>query len=339
MSKLLVVLLLVITALMADEGDEYTLGEGLKVPDIPLYIGGYVSTDYTYFNEQKHNRYSIDDIAFLAYGGVNKLSYLAEFEYKEFYVKEWGAKDVKEEHTELLVERLFMTYHIDENYQAEFGKFNSPIGFWNLTPINVLRDTSSSPHSSMLLFPKYTTGANLEYRYFLDYELKINLLLQENNDLDDKYNNFDIDSLYGFGLEYVKDDFHIRVDGGYFHSKLPLLQYQDISYAMISFKIDKEKYQIMGEFGTQFFRDKMIVPHAGYLQGVYRLSEKHAVISRLESYKKYELFGTREYSTQDAIAIFGYTYRPLYPIALKAEYQFHSQEDQDRALFSFSVLF
>ncbi|MCD6259073.1 MAG: hypothetical protein J7J31_05660 [Helicobacteraceae bacterium] len=339
MSKFLLALIFALTVVIADEGDKYTLGEGVKIPDIPLYVGGYISTDYTYFNEQKHNRYSIDDIAFLAYGNINKFSYLAELEYKEFYVKEWGTADSSQKHTELLVERIFATYNIDDNYKVELGKFNSPIGFWNLTPINVLRETSSKPQSSVLLFPKYTTGINLEYTHFLDYEVKINLLLQENNDLDDKYNNFDIDALYAFGLEYGRSDFHVRIDGGYFHSKQALLQCRDISYLLTSFKLDREKYQLMGEIGTQFFRDKMIVPHAGYLQGVYRLSEKHALISRLESYERYELFGDKENRIQDAIAIFGYTYRPLYPVAFKAEYQFHSQEDQERALFSFSVLF
>ncbi|MDQ1244698.1 MAG: hypothetical protein QG565_1038, partial [Campylobacterota bacterium] len=44
-------------------------------------------------------------------------------------------------------------------------------------------------------------------------------------------------------------------------------------------------------------------------------------------------------ATDDDMLIFGYTYRPLYPIAIKSEYQFHSQSDQNQFLFSFSVLF
>lgn len=333
-----IVLLLVffISSLFAQES-EYTLGQGIKIPQTPLYLGGYISTDYAYFPEQKENRLRIDDIALLAYGRTGKLSYLAEFEYKEFYTKTWGDTKYHEDNTHLLTERVFASYLLDENYRLQVGKFNVPIGFWNLTPINVLRETSSSPLSNSILFPRFITGINLEYKHYSEYELKINILMQENKDLDRKYNNFEIDALYGLGVEYGTHDISLRLDGGYFHLREPLLDEREIYYGLASLKVQKERYEIMAELGTQFSKERTLVPYAGYLQGVYRLTEKHHLISRLESYKQYRSLNAS--ATKDTIAILAYTYRPLYPIALKAEYQFHSLAEQDGVIFSFSVLF
>lgn len=324
--------------LVASESS-YSLGEGYKIPSVPLYVGGYFSTDYAYKVDQKQNIYTLDDLAFLAYGSVDKLSYLAEFEFKKFYVKEWGDQTHHEDNTHMLAERLYASYDIDDNYAIKAGKYNSPIGFWNLTPINVLRDTSSSPMSTSIIFPKYTTGLDVEYRSFEDCELKIDLLAQNNKDLDYKYNNFEIDAHYGAGIEYTQNALSLKLNGGYFHSRNPILHHENIYYTLASLKLEYESFQIMSEVGTQFNKDESIAPYASYLQGLYRLDEKNGAILRVESYKKYEELSQVKSQIKDNIAIFGYVYRPLYPVALKAEYQFHSLHSENQALFSFSVLF
>ena len=75
------------------------------------------------------------------------------------------------------------------------------------------------------------------------------------------------------------------------------------------------------------------MPYVGYIQGLYNIEEKHEIIVRVESYSDKAL------EIKDTFAVFGYTYRPLYPIAIKGEYQRHSMHNEDQLLFSLSVLF
>jgi len=334
LKKMLIVLVLV-SALFGEEYQEdsgYNLGEGAQIGTLPIYIGGYFSVDYKY--KDSKSRYRIDDLAFLAYGNYNKLSYMAEFEFKELYTfSEETSGFATKQDTSLHVERLYADYNFNENYMLRGGKYNSQVGFWNLLPINVLRDTTSNPISTYIIFPKFTTGLYASYTSYSEGDLKIDIMLQHNNDIDPSYNNYIIDEYYALGITYSKDAFEVKLNLGMFDNYMQNNTTQNLYYILASMKYEIEKLQVMSEVGTQSATDGFTTEYAGYLQAVYHLSEKHAAILRLESYD--DKFN----DTQDDIAIFGYTYRPLYPVALKAEYQFHSISLQNQFLFSFSVLF
>jgi len=309
--------------------DEYQLGDGAQVGSLPLYIGGYFSIDYKSTEDSK--QYRIDDIAFLAYGSSNKFSYIAELEFKEFYVKtDTNDTITTQKDQTLYTERVYIDYNLDGNYLLRAGKYNSPIGFWNLLPINVLRETTSSPKSSYILFPKFTTGLYSSYTTFEDAEFKLDIMLQNNKGIYDSYNNYHVNTHYGLGLSYEMDELTIKLNGGYFKDtdlNIPLY------YALLSMKYENDDFQILSEIGSQNINEESSTNYAAYLQGVYRFTPRHLGIIRLESYD------SKNTNQQDDFVVFGYTYRPLYPIALKAEYQSHSIESENQFLFSFSVLF
>lgn len=71
----------------------------------------------------------------------------------------------------------------------------------------------------------------------------------------------------------------------------------------------------------------------GYLQASYPLSDKHTFVSR------YEYFDDNDVIGKDQLFLFGYSYRPIYPVSIKAEYQWHEQSEQNKFLASFSVIF
>lgn len=318
-------------SLHADESS-YELGKGAQVASLPLYIGGYVSLDYK--NMGNENTYRIDDLAVLGYGSYDKFSYMAEVEYKEFLSKTYQDDDSYiTRHTKLHTERLYADYDFDENYLFRVGKYNSPIGFWNLLPINVLRQTTSSPAVIEIVFPKFTTGAGVSYSSFYEGELKIDLMLENNEDLDNEYNNYKIDKHYGFGALYEKDDYAIKLNTGYFHRTESNILEDNLYYFLLSAKYDTEKYQLLSEIGYQESNTQTTTPYAGYLQGLYRFTDQHIGAIRVESYDDHVN------NKSDDIAIFSYTYRPSYPIALKSEYQFHSISEENQLLFSLSVLF
>ncbi len=351
MYKIFIVILLFLLPLHADEysQNEYKLGEGVQVGSLPFYLGGYFSLDYQHTDTT--NRYRIDDIAILGYGSYDKFSYMAEFEFKEFYVQTRSQDSISlTQDTKLHTERVYVDYTLDENYMFRVGKYNSPIGFWNLLPVNVLRDTTSNPITSSIIFPQYTTGIGVTYNYYGENDLKIDLLAQKNSDLDPGYNNYEINEQYGVGVTYSKENLSLKMNAGVFNlvhynlnkntgdgdndddDKSELEQPQRY-YALVSAKYDVDNFQIMSELGTQASKTKFTTEYAGYIQGLYRFNEEHSVIFRAESYKENVL------NTSDNMAIVGYTYRPLYPIAIKTEYQFHSQSKNDNFLLSFSMMF
>jgi hypothetical protein len=316
--------------LHADE--EYQLGKGVQVGSLPLYIGGYFSLDYKHTDDI--DRYRVDDLAVLGYGDYEKFSYLAEFEFKEMYVEthENGVKD-STNNDKLYTERLYVDYNFNENYMLRVGKYNSPIGFWNLLPVNVLRETTSNPMSTSIIFPKFTTGLNSSYISYGDGELKVDVMLQHNNDISYEYNNYKIDEHYGFGVSYERDDYTLKLNGGFFHNLNSDITQDNLYYFLLSAKYESQRYQILSEIGSQKSKSDFTTDYALYVQGLYRFSEQHIGIVRVESYDD------NLNATDDDMLIFGYTYRPLYPIAIKSEYQFHSQSSQNQFLFSFSVLF
>lgn len=330
MRKIIVILLFMLS-LHANESS-YELGKGMQVASLPFYIGGYLSFDYRNMGNEK--RYRADDLAVLGYGNYGKFSYMAEFEYKGFYAETYkGDKKSIQKDSKIHSERVYIDYNFDENYIFRIGKYNSPVGFWNLLPVNVLRQTSSNPISTEIIFPKFTTGAGASYESFDEGEVKINLMLQNNEDLDDEYNNYKINEHYAVGVLYEEDAYSIKLNGGYFHMLDFNIIQNKLYYFLLSAKYDMEKYQLMGEIGAQYSEAEITTPYAGYIQGLYRFTEQHIGAIRVEAYDN------NVNKKNDDIAVFSYTYRPSYPIAIKSEYQFHSISEENQFLFSISVLF
>ena len=318
------------------DSNTYTLGEGLQLGNSPIYIGGYVSMDYQ--RREHENRYRLDDIALLSYGQFKSLSYMFEAEFKSFWVKydtDYGnfiSRDQK-----IYIERAYLDYQHDEHFQFKLGKYNSPIGYWNLLPINVLRDTTSSPELVDLVFPRFTTGLEASYTSFAENSLQFDVMLQANPSLDDDYNNYHVKNHLGLGLTYELDNLSLKINAGFFKKDLDdeviIGDNKDFYYALMSARYEVDQYQVTAELGTQWGDKTQTTRYAGYIQGAYYFTAQHTGIIRLESYDNHL------YGINDNIAIFGYTYRPVYPVAFKLEYQRHSLEYQNQWLFSLSVLF
>lgn len=331
MKKITIILLLFIIVTRTVSAQSYTLGEGVQIGRKPFFIGGYFSLEYQQTKDQQS--FSIDDLSFLGYGSFKNISYLAEIEFKELYsVQKRDTKTTTQTNTTPLIERLFVDYTLESSF-FKVGKYDSYVGYWNLVPINVLRATTSNPQTTKIIFPTYTTGVEAKYKYYTNSGLfGIELSLQESDDLDDEYNNYEIDKHYGATLEYENDLWSCKINGGYFHLFETPLQ-SDREYLAFAFRIEHERYQVLAQLAKQWNNTRVTTPYAGYLQTLYRVNEHHHMIIR------YESFEDTIAKQQDSFVIVGYTYRPLYPIALKGEYQLHQKDKDNTLLFSFSVLF
>ena len=327
--RIFLILFLLSSLLYSDK--EYKLGEGVQVGTLPLYLGGYISLNF--LQREQQTEYRVDDIAIMGYGNYDKFSYMLELEFKELYAyKDHHGVTSTEKDTHLYTERVYVDYNLDENYLFRAGKYNSNIGFWNLLPINVLRETTSSPKSTYILFPKFTTGIDSSYTSYINGELKLNATLQYNEGIDESYNNYNTDRHYGVGVSYEIDEYTFKLNGGYFHTEDDIPE-KNLYYMLLSAKYESDKYQILTEIGSQKTKNEYTTKYAGYIQGAYRFTSQHIAVLRAESYEN------KKYDDSDKLVVVGYTYRPLYPIAIKSEYQFHSKDDENQLLLSLSVLF
>lgn len=315
-----------------DKKDTYQLGQGLQIASLPIYLGGYFSLEYNHKNDV--TVFNVDDIAFLNYGNYGKFSYMVEFEIKELYVKTKVAnRTFVHKNRRINTERLYFDYTFNENYIIRVGKFSSPIGYWNLVPVNVLRDTSSHPITSDILFPQFTTGTSLKYRSYNIGEFTLDLTLQNNTDIDYNYNNYKIDKHYGVGVTYTKDDFSCKFNSGLFEKTPDYFKSEELYYMLLALKYDNNDFKILSEIGSQKSKNEFTTKYAGYVQGLYRFNEKNNFILRAESFK------TNLTPKAEHVGILGYNYRPIYPVSIKAEYQLHSTSRDNELLLSFSMMF
>ena len=312
--------------------EEYKLGQGYKVNDA-LHIGGYFSTDYFFTNG--NNEFELDDVAFLAYGSLtSRLSYFIELEAAPFYTHDFNAKEATT-NTTFHYERLYLDYRISEMFNVRLGKQITPIGYWNLEPINVLRDTSSNPIYSRIMYPKLLTGLDI-YGY-LDEENKINyhLFVQNNKDLDEDYINIKNDYFYGLNLNYETET-NFAFGGTLGTYKIKDTE-ETVKFIQLNAKYDNYPYLVQTEFQYNDIEDtkrnEETYQFAGYIQGKYNFNLKHALIGR------YEYIDNDLINQVNNIGIIGYSYRPLYSISIKTEYQINSDSSYNKAIISFSVLF
>ncbi len=319
------IFLTLIFTIMLIHAEEYMIGNGIKIPNSNIYIGGYITADFIKRHDN-YNRLRIDDIAFITYSNLNRFSYLGEFEIKNGYFKEWGKKNSQTTNTHLKIERLYFNYIYSDKISFKVGKFSTPVGYWNLTPIGVLRDSASNPYLAYILYPKYSTAIQIDYQDYLHDEYLYTLMLQNNSDLDERYNNIIVKKHIVVGIENIKDDLSFKANIGHFRTK----SNKSFYYFLLSTKYDQEKYHLTFEYGMR----QKSVPYALYIEGVYHVDTKSDIITRFETYKIDEGAFRKEH-----IALLGYTYRPISAITYKAEYQLRSYKNESQLKLSFSILF
>ena len=314
-------------------GESYSLGEGVKVGDeIPFYLGGYFSLNSTF--SEGSQLYELDDLAFLGYGESGAFSYLGELEFHQLYTEyRSDERTISTSNRSLYIERLYLGYEFNDLYSIKVGKYNSPVGFYNLMPINVLRATTSMPHLVEIIFPQFMTGIYLKYDVYNENELEINCLFQEGENLSEEYSNFNTNRYYALGIAYLKESLSFKFDSGYFSNEEINTLEDNRFYLQLSSLYESDKVKLMAEVAIQFLTHQQKRQYAGFIESIYRVKPEHDLILRLESFKEYD---KRQYSE----VVVGYTYRPLYPVALKTEYQYYIEDDDmNQVVFSLSVLF
>ncbi len=313
-SKYILFLLYILSlVLKADD----SLIPGYKIPQTPLYLGGYISANY---DSDKEDKFEFDDIALLFYGSYGKFDLLGEIE----------ASDVplKKEAIRIHIERLRIAYYLYDDTAVHIGKFNSNVGFWNQIPVNVLEDTTTYPHIMENIFPKLTTGISI-YQSFDEGEREVSLTFQHNNDLDKHYNNIIVNRHYSLGYKDATNEFIWRLSGGYYKST----ERYDYLYGGIGIKKEFLDYTLLSELFTKKGEKNRDIPYDGYFQLTWHIFYMHDLVFRTEFYKD------NSKDIKENISLLGYTFRPLPSLSIKTEYVKHSKLPKNRFVLSVSAIF
>ena len=197
-------LALCLLALLSDaaaaQESGYQLGRGKALTDW-LTTGGYFSTEYSDSNNER--KLLLDDLALLLYGEKGRgFSYLLEVESVEPYVADFK-HDTTTTNFPPTIERLYLDYKISDLVSVRIGKQITPVGYWNLQPINVLRETTSNPLYSDRMIPKFLTGIDVYGYAPFATDLTYHVFAQNGHDMDQSNINIAIDRHYGFALEKI----------------------------------------------------------------------------------------------------------------------------------------
>ncbi len=315
MFRYFIITVLLFTSIFAD-----TFRYGIPVPKTPLYAGAYIGVVY---NPYEYRNFIIDDLALLLYGDYNRYHILGEIEASDIPLT-----NVKKSDFRIYIERLQLSWDKDEFSSITIGKFNSNAGFWNLTKLNTLTDTTSSPDLTETMFPELTTG--LLYNGTLyDETVTFSLTLQHNPNLDTQYNNLQVDRHYAITLDYLGYTYDSKFTIGYFRENNTTESF----YAGIAYRQETDYWTLQGELFTKQSVDKPDIPYNGYFQVTRHFGLHHDLIFRQEFYKN-NLTRIKE-----GISLVGYTYRPKTSVALKTEYVRHSVLPVHHIIISASVIF
>ena len=104
-------------------------------------------------------------------------------------------------------------------------------------------------------------------------------------------------------------------------------------------KYDNYPFLLQTEWAYTSIQNNVLNSNAyqvgGYLQGMYNINPKNALVSRYEYFKDTQ----KNVMSENHIGIIGYSYRPFYAVSIKGEYQFNSDSYLNKAIISLSVLF
>jgi len=294
---------------------------GWDVPNSSLNIGGYLDISY---DEKREDPFLFDDIATIFSANEGHFDVLGEIELSHISI---DGKSNSRNDIDVNIERLHLSYAINDEQIFQVGRFNSDVGYWNQAPITILQDTTTTPHSVGNFFPKATTG--LLYRNSINPQYTFSLTLQHNNDLAHQDGMERLEEHKAFAYHGEKDDLSWGLFlGSYRYEDKPTAQ-----YAGVGATYEMDNLSVQGELFIQNAEKEEEKPYSAYLQSTWHFKEKQDGVLRVESYQDNAL------EVNEESYLLGYVYRPNKNMALKGEYLYHTKLPLNRFVYSFSVLF
>jgi hypothetical protein len=314
----------------------YKLGQGYRIDQTGLVIGGYIHIDYENF-ENQNGKLKLDDASlFLSWKIRPWLRFFTELEFEDSVTIERNSIDTDD--SNFSVERLYLDFLTSEWSTLRLGKFLTPVGYWNEIHAAPLVWTTSRPLVTERPFAKHATGIMLHGTIpisDLDLDLDYAVFADDSNDLDPKKIDVNFNNALGGRLRLSLSNFtSIGVSYVNFRSD-QLKNNPNYNLLGLDFRFRRSQFEITSEL-TYRFSNKTSEQKGLYLQMVAPLGKNFFAVGR------YEYFDDGELSPDVHLGIAGLAYRPIPGLVLKAEYRVgrHNSETAPSGfLTSFSILF
>ena len=245
-------------------------------------VGGY-STLRLQHNRHEKTEAALDEVSLiLKWDNQDRVKFFAEIELENpLSWRERGA--LRSDKSSLDVERLYVDYGFNDQFNVRTGRFLTPVGRWNQLHASPLVWTTSRPVATSRLFPMALNGLMLHgTKPFSDGALEYSVFAETLKDQNVEAYELRFRNARGARLMYSG-----LVDVGATVMEFDELDLNKREYRMLSLDFIKthEGWEISGE---AFFRNnKNNHENTGgaYLQGVAPLGNKWFLIGRLENFK------------------------------------------------------
>jgi hypothetical protein len=139
---------------------EYRAGRGLHFGRTGLNIGGFTTLEFER-EEGGPGELAIDGLNFLVLlQPIHWARAFAEIEIDNLLTWQTDQSRV-ESNPEAVIERLFGDLILDDPFTVRFGKFQTPVGRWNLVPAEPFTWSATEPVMVETAFDEHTTGPAL----------------------------------------------------------------------------------------------------------------------------------------------------------------------------------
>jgi hypothetical protein len=323
----------------------YTLGEGLRLGNTKLYIGGYISTEYEK-DKGEEGEFIFDDLSFFLYGDIGRnTSIFSEIENSHFLeINDSGDTTSKENWQ---VERLYLDHMYRESLHIRVGKFLTPIGSWNELHADPLTWTVSRPLVTTAAFPEFITG--LQFFGDLtkgDEDFNYSLALQNNESINERTGFRQTNLFYSLRLRWLASPkFEVSVPIAYYTE---LYLNDKVYLAGLEF-IYKPGNLVLSSEATH---SRIDLKEGGWSREYgYYLQATHPILKdNIFLVLRHDYFKARKNAGIHKALSIGGVYKPKPPIVFKVEYRKTSGsidfvdpdkndvEDADQWMVSLSIL-
>ncbi|MGH0035514.1 MAG: hypothetical protein ACQGVK_10870 [Myxococcota bacterium] len=299
---------------------EYRAARGFRFGDTGLNLGGFTTFEFDR-NEGEKANFEIDAVSLLAlFQPVDWLRAFSEIEIGDLMAYEWEGGP-PESDVNVEAKRLYGDLLFRESLNLRYGKFQTPVGRWNLVPAEPFVWTAIEPAFTELAFEEHVTGPSLFGSFHpaagsLDYWV----YGQVHDGLDTESSPDPADYTVGGRVEFgsaVRDWslgaslLSVKVDGDWSH-----LGGLDGEWQIDRLRLTGELTVGLGDVGERQLVDV-------YLQGVYRLAGGFHLVGR---YERFDPGGSRD----DAhIFDVGAAWIPFPFLHLKATYRLTDEQSEE----------
>jgi len=294
---------------------DYHLGQGLRVGNTGLTLGGYGSVRYEDLRRRSPQLTVSALSMFLSWETGTRVRFFSEVELEDLIVVQGEhAFGMRNQGVEL--ERMYADVYLSEVATLRLGKFLTPVGRWNLIHADPLVWTTSRPLVSIQPFAPDTTGAMLYGTLqSLGKDLEYSVYLELTDDLNPNQREGPFSEAIGMHLATHLGPTELGVSYAHFEREQEQTEQQNLFG--LDFLWTHQRMEVTGEFlyrvGTRGpDRDEWGL----FMQGAIPLS------ARLFALARYEFFVPRGPFPGVHLWIPALAFRPLPPLVARAEYSF-----------------